>query len=234
MFTKKNNPKESQLNVQILEERFAYETRYLKKYFKINESSVKKHKEQIEISLLKEIKENPDKESQLNDFYENEIRIITSFYYHSSVVLVYTILENSLTQICYFLNSNTGNDFPIDSLGKRDNIGRAKEYLQLTTQLDFVKIEKVWPRICQFQKLRNLIVHQNSTLKNSADKEKLEKMFSPSQLSFDEKRFYILDETLVLEFIAKMEILIEEILNDIKSKIFIIEKNESIKDDLPF
>ena len=99
MFTKKNNPKESQLNVQILEERFAYETRYLKKYFKINESSVKKHKEQIEISLLKEIKENPDKESQLNDFYENEIRIITSFYYHSSVVLVYTILENSLTQI---------------------------------------------------------------------------------------------------------------------------------------
>lgn len=234
MFTKKANLKEGKINLQVLKEKFDYEIKYLKKYFKLNQSSVSTHKDTLEKSLITEIKNNPEKESQLFEFYDEEIQLITSFYYHSSIVLVYTILENTLTQLCVQIKNETNNRFSIDFLASRDNIGKTKEYLELTTGLEFEKIEKIWPRIGMFQKLRNIIIHQNSTFKNDKESKKMRNMFKDIKISSDNKKFYIKNEKLIDEFICKMEDLINALINDLHSKTFMIIENDKTDDSLPF
>jgi len=236
MFTKKTNTTEGYVNTQEIRTNFEYEIRYLKKYFVLNNSSVESHKEELEKSLLTEIELDPTKESTLNDFYQKEIQLITSYYYHSSIVLVYTVLENALTEICSQIQIDTNNLFSVNFLASRDNIGKTKEYLELTTRLEFRKIEHIWPRIGQFQKLRNIIVHQNSTFKDANDATKLRNMFRDIVISNDNKSFFISNHTLIDEFIVKMEKLVKVILEDIDSKTFEINPRETNVqiDSLPF
>ena len=227
MFTKKDNLTEGKINLQELKTKFDLEISYLRKYFDLNKSSVKSHTDILEKKLLSDIYKNPEKESQLYQFYDEEIQLITSYYYHSSIVLVYTILENTLTQLCVHITNKTNNIFSIDFLANRDNIGKTKEYLELTTGLEFKKIEKLWPRIGMFQKLRNKIIHQNSTLKDKKEAGKMKNMFKDIKFSSDDKLIY--------EFIEKMEKLVDTLINDIKSKTFIIiEKAKIDNSDLPF
>ncbi len=236
MFTKKINTTEGHVYTQDIRTNFDYEIKYLKKYFSLNNSSVKTHKEEIERSLLAEIELDPSKESTLNDFYLKEIQLITSYYYHSSIVLVYTVLENTLTKICSQIQIDTNNTFSVISLANRDNIGKTKEYLELTTKLEFRKIEHIWPRIGQLQKLRNIIVHQNSTFNKENEDVRLKNMFRDVVISSDKKTFYISSHTLIDEFIIKMEKLVNVILEDIDSKIFQINpiENKVQIDNLPF
>jgi len=227
VFTKKDNLTEGKINLQELKTKFDLEISYLRKYFDLNKSSVKSHTDILEKKLLSDIYKNPEKESQLYQFYDEEIQLITSYYYHSSIVLVYTILENTLTQLCVHITNKTNNIFSIDFLANRDNIGKTKEYLELTTGLEFKKIEKLWPRIGMFQKLRNKIIHQNSTLKDKKEAGKMKNMFKDIKFSSDDKLIY--------EFIEKMEKLVDTLINDIKSKTFIIiEKAKIDNSDLPF
>ena len=236
MFTKKTNTTEGHVNTHEIRNNFEYEIKYLKKYFVLNNISVESHKQELERSLLLEIELDPSKESTLNDFYQKEIQLITSYYYHTSIVLVYTVLENTLTKICSQIQIDTNNLFSVNLLGSRDNIGKTKNYLELTTRLEFKKIERIWPRIGQFQKLRNIIVHQNSTFKDESDATKLKNMFKNIVLSTNNKDFFISNHTLIDEFIIKMEKLVKVILEDIESKMFEINPRENIDqtNDLPF
>ncbi len=236
MFIKKANTTEGHISTEDIRTNFEYEIRYLKKYFDLNTISVQRHKEELETSLLNEIELEPSKESLLIEFYQKEIQLITSYYYHSSIVLIYTVLENILTQICTQIQIETNNKFSVNLLGSRNNIEKTKDYLELTTKLEFRIIEGIWPRIGQFQKLRNIIVHQNSTFKDAIEMRKLRNMFSEILISNDNKSFYIPDNKLTDEFILKIEALVNVILGDIESKLFEInprENNNQIE-NLPF
>ncbi|EMX8467653.1 hypothetical protein AAH178_003567 [Serratia marcescens] len=83
----------------------------------------------------------------------------------TAVVLIYSVLEAILSDICYEIYKNTGAKFPLDDLLSGRLIGKAKDYLVITSGLDFSLISGGWAEIGKHQSLRNIIVHQNSFFK---------------------------------------------------------------------
>lgn len=228
MFTKKENVSEVTLNLNLLSDRFKYEVKYLREYMNFSSQSVEERTEKLGDKIYQDSLENPEHEALLQEMFIEEQRAISSYLYHSSIVLVYTVLESTLAQICTEVKFKVKADFSYDGLSGGNIIQKAIEYLKITIGLPFSLIEHIWPRIGQFQNLRNAIVHQNGKFsgKNAEtivkNKDKMLNMFNSLELNENETQFYIMSDQLVCEFIDKTETLIETIVNDIESKTYLV------------
>ncbi|KPZ64176.1 hypothetical protein AN392_02689 [Pseudoalteromonas sp. P1-16-1b] len=228
MFTKKEDVSEVTFNLNLLTDRFTYEIKYLREYMNFSSQSVEERTESLGDQIYQDSIDNPEHEALLQEMFLEEQRAINSYLYHSSIVLVYTVLESTLAQICTEVKFKVKADFSYDGLSGGNIIKKAVEYLKITVGLPFSSIEHIWPRIGQFQNLRNEIVHQNGKFagKNAdtirQNKNKMLNMFNSLELNESETQFYIMSEHLVCEFIDRTEALIQTIISDIESKTYVI------------
>ncbi|WP_261858198.1 hypothetical protein [Photobacterium sanguinicancri] len=228
MFTKKDNIEEVNLHLDLLKDRFKYEVKYLREYINFTSQSVDERTQKLGDKIYQDTLDNPEHESLLQDMFIKEQKAISSYLYHSAIVLVYTVLESTLSQICTEVKFKVRADFSYDGLSGGNIIQKAVEYLKITTSLPFSSIEHIWPRIGQYQNLRNSIVHQNGKFSGkdegtiSKNRNKMLNMFNSLELSEDEKQFYIMSDGLIREFIDKTESLIEVIVQDIESKTYLV------------
>ncbi|EAV1018983.1 hypothetical protein ET376_18815, partial [Salmonella enterica] len=184
----------------------------------------------------------PENESLILDIFENEGKSLLCYYHHSAVVLIYSVLETVLSEICYEIFTNTSAKFSHDDLSSGSLIGKAKDYLVITSGLDFSLISGEWAEIGKYQNLRNIIVHQNSFFtkgrKGLKQKTSIKNNFPDIEISNLGDKFYIVKSSTLLKFIRTIEIFIYKILSYVEQVDFLTKYNDHpinlSNEDMPF
>lgn len=236
MFTKKINQIEKSIDFFHFKRNFNSEMECVEGYLKNNDLFIKFQKKKLELKLDNQIEKDISNESIFQNLYEEEIKTLTSFYYHSSISLIHSTLENSLTELCLHIQKETNNKFSVIELGNRDLVSKSIDYLKITCGIKNTAFETVWPDIKKYQILRNKIIHQNSTYKDAKDKTTIEKLF-PNKIEFDDqsKRFYVKDNSFVLKHLERSKELINLLIDILEEKEFIlVNVNQNDANDLPF
>ncbi|MFD2168385.1 hypothetical protein ACFSJY_19180 [Thalassotalea euphylliae] len=241
MYTKKANYEEKQLELNDLRTKFDYELKYLTEYLSFTNDLEHKKNEQLTQLMSEDAAENEDAEAILQSIFEKEKDALLSYYHHSAIVLIYTIFESILADVCSEVQRFARAGFTHNCLVSGSLIGKSKTYLELTTDLPFELIQGEWAKIGQFQKLRNMIVHQNSCFSGSEakvnnQKDQIRNNFNSIKISDTYNRFYILDDSLVSEFIELIKTFISKIIEYLESVVFMVERPNITIDmeDLPF
>ncbi|WP_165742081.1 hypothetical protein [Pseudoalteromonas sp. Z1A6] len=228
VFTKKENVKEVLIELNMLKERFDYEVKYLKDYLNFSIESVEERTNRLADRIYEDTLENPDLEGMLQDMYELEHKAISSYLYHSSIVLVYTVFESTLSQICTELKYSAKIPFSFDDVSGGGNIMKSFNYLKMSTSLPKMEIERITPKFGKFQQLRNSIAHKNGRF-SGKDENAIERQrnlfmqeFPSIELSPDQKQFYIMDSKPVVDFIELVERAIHLVVSHIKAQTFVV------------
>ena len=132
MFTKKENVSEVTLQLKLLTDRFRYEVKYLREYMAFSSKSIEERAEDLGDKIYQDSLDNPEHEALLQEMFIEEQRAINSYLYHSSIVLVYTVLESTLAQICTEIKFKVKASFSFDGLSGGNIIQKAIEYLKIT------------------------------------------------------------------------------------------------------
>ena len=120
----------------------------------------------------------------------------------------------------------------LNDLAGSNIIQKARRFLSKFVNIEFDQIDKEWIRITDFQKLRNLIVHQNSHIKNNSKEDhKILAQFNGIKLEKDNS-FFIINADLLLEFLSRIEIFLINIYTQIENKSF--RKFQLVKNDFIF
>lgn len=240
MFTKKIS-KEQNLDLSNLKTKFKYETKYLSEYLSFTSELTEKKNQQLSDQMFEDSQADPESESLIQQLFEKEKDALLSYYHHSAIVLVYTIFESTMADLCNEVKTFIKADFSHNCLTGGNLIEKSKTYLQLTSGLPFDLIEGEWGRIGQFQKLRNMIVHQNSCFTGKStsiekQKKQIENNFHSIKISDDYEKFYILDDKLIHEFICLIKDFVVKVMNYLESVVFLVEdtKTEATIENVPF
>lgn len=241
MFTKRKDLVEKKIDLANLRTKFDYEIKYLHEYLTFTSDLTEKKSEQLADALYKFTESDPDNENMIQSLFEREKYSLLSYYHHSAIVLIYSVLETILADICDTVCNEMHSKLSHNSLSGGNLISKSREYLQITTSLEFTLIEGEWARIGQFQMLRNVIVHQHSSFVGSIkeidnQKNKIKNNFPSIKINDEHNRFYVIQDALVNEFLNLVERLICKIVNHVESMLFLVEKNKIVipDDDIPF
>lgn len=229
-----------QIDLDDLKNKFHHEIDYFKEYVKFNNDKLSSRRAQLDVFLKQDIQENPDNEIFLRDIYYMDYIKLPSYFYHSSIVSLYSLLENNLNNICDKIQMDTGFVIGLSDLSGSNIIQKARKFLSKFAKIDFMIVDKEWLRISDYQKLRNLIVHQNSQLKSFdlSEKEsediKTTKKFNGIEIDKHSQIFYITKGEILLDFLALIEKFILSIISQIDDRRFEKFSFVDIYGDLPF
>ena len=243
MFTKRNKLEDKKIDIGNLIATFNYEIKYLEEYISFTNELMSKKKNKIQDNMYSDTLLDPMNDSLIQQIFENEGKYILSYYHHSAVVLIYSVLESVLSDICEEVNKITCAKFSFNDLSGGNIIKKAKYYLEITSGLDFSLISGEWAEIGKFQNLRNVIVHQNSSFTGSIDsidkqKQKIRNNFPEIDISSSSNRFYILNDSLLKKFINLIKSFLSKLFIHVQNITFQIEIKtpvlQDINDDIPF
>ena len=190
--------------------------------------------------LRQDIQENPDNKELLHQIYYLDYVKIPSYFYNSSIVSLYSLLENSLNNLCDKIQSETNLVIRLNDLAGSNIIQKARKFLAKFANVDFSVVDKEWLRIVDFQKLRNLIVHQNAQLKNpdlndnETEDYKILKRFESIDIDNSNRIFYITDGKILIEFLSLIENFMSDVSSQISKRSFKIFEIVDKPIDLPF
>lgn len=211
---------------------FQHEISYFREYLTFNIEKLNIRKEQLDLLLNQDIQEDPDSEDFFKSFYYLDYIKIPSHFYNSSIVSLYTFFETNLNKICEKIQIEVDLVIGLNDLAGSNIIQKARKFLSKFVNIEFDQIDKEWIRITDFQKLRNLIVHQNSQIKNNSKEDhKILAQFNCIKLEKDNS-FFITDAGLLLEFLSRIEIFLVNIYTQIEHKSF--RKFQLVKNDFIF
>jgi len=228
MLTKKKFQSEKFINLNPFKERTSYELKYLKSYVADISEAISEKGEVLEQKMGLDIDSNPEDEEVLVDLFHKEISKLKSYFFHSTIVLIYTLLESSLSHLSAEIKSSTGSKLILEDLKGTNLIGKPIRYIELTCDVDLKGEKKLYDRICEYQQLRNQIVHSNSRVKGN-DPASLKKSavalkatFSGILINEDTWSFHITDSTLIDELAEVVESFINVAISKIESKMFVV------------
>jgi len=155
-----------------LKARFNIEIDFFKEYLTFNEKSLKERNERLTTNIEEDQFYNPSIPMDL--VYKDEIERIPSLFFSSSILMLFSILESTLNGICREIISQCGLPMHMEEYTGNNYIGKTKKFLETFGHLCFDKLDTQWIEISRYQKLRNNIIHENSTL--SSDSKKLRKI----------------------------------------------------------
>nr|WP_294994496.1 hypothetical protein [uncultured Sediminibacterium sp.] len=203
---------------------------YLKEYIHFNIKKLNERNAKLNNLLNEEKNEQP----QFSDFFEkiylqDKIRIPT-YLYHSTLVSLYSLLEVTLIEICDLITLKTEFPIPLDQISGQNIIGKTRIFLSKVANLNFQKLDTQWLTITQIQKLRNLIIHENSCIKSHSapsDLLQLIKKFGVIDIENEREYFYLTNPEILFDTILLIESFFEKIIIDIKTfNFFKFEKPE--------
>lgn len=106
------------------------------------------------------------------DYYMIEdIHVV--MYRKSTLVSVYSFLENSMNNLCSHLGSRHAYPVKLNDL-RGEGIVRAKDYLDKLAKVDFSALNGEWSHLKTLNKIRNCIVHSEGDIKTSKSSSQLE------------------------------------------------------------
>lgn len=124
----------------------------------------------------KEIKKAPKyRRDELEEHFEDEYNVLLSMAVltrHSLFTSTYSLLETFLNDLCSTLKEERKLLIDISDLSGA-GIFRAQTYLSKIIHVDFPSSHRSWQRICNYNKLRNCLVHADGQLSNDSNKQLL-------------------------------------------------------------
>lgn len=203
---------------------FEQELNYLREYFSFNFEKLNERKAKLDHCLKLDILESPTLEESLKNMYYHDYVKVPSYFYHSSIVSIYSLLETRLNGLCNKIQTDTELVIGLVDLSGANLIQKSRIFLSKFAEINFNIIDKEWIRITDFQKLRNLIVHQNSEIKavslsESAHVKVIEK-FKGINFSVAESKFYITDIDVLYEFLDVVEEFMSQMIKQISNRRF--------------
>jgi hypothetical protein len=203
---------EMKIDLKEIKYRFDEEVKYLREYIDFNEHKLTERKNNLNKLLGEDIIGNPSLKDSLTDLYQHDSIKLPTYFYHSTVISIFSLSEFTLNEICDKVTEDT--EIPIHSkdLAGKNIIGGARLFLSKLGNISFKKVEVEWLELTKIQKIRNYIVHQNARI-NSNNKEGIDFIKGIKEIHFDIRTGYfrienvnLLTRTLNLthDFIVKL------------------------------
>lgn len=239
MLTKQDNVEEVSIEFNYFKEKLSFEFKYLKSYIEHMNSSIADRVEQLESIVTADLDSNPDKEKVIMEVFFNEVAKIKSYFYNSSIVLIYTVYESTLNQICNEVANGANAKLSHEHLKDKNISKKFLTYLELIGGINYLEEKKLYDRIVNFQSLRNQIVHQNSKVKGDTDtakKNNANKMNIMFNFGIEDENdynieinsktwdFHIKNDVLVNEFLDLIETYLKSLINTLEKQVFIVPK----------
>ncbi len=111
-----------------------------------------------------------------DDFYMIE-EIHIGLYRKSTLVSLYSFLENSLNKLCRNLCARHKYPVKLEDI-KGEGIVRAKDYLEKLAKVDFSPLNGEWCNLLSLNRIRNCIVHCEGNIKSSNNTSKLKNIIN--------------------------------------------------------
>ena len=122
-----------------------------------------------------------DEISEVENYFSDDYYIIeeihVGLYRKSTVVSVYSFLENSMNSLCRHLGSRHTYPVSLNDL-RGEGIVRAKDYLEKLAKVDFTALNGEWSHLMNLNKIRNCIVHSEGDIKASKSPTQLENIIN--------------------------------------------------------
>lgn len=159
---------------------------------------------------------------EIDDYFSDDYYIIeeihVGLYRKSTLVLLYSFLENSMNSLCRYLCLK--NKYPVILSDLRgEGIVRAKDYLEKLADVDFSLLNGEWSCLMTLNKIRNCIVHSEGDIKVSKSPEQLEKLISNvSGLSFNNEKKIKVEHEYIVYCMDKIEAFFEKLYQQVFPK----------------
>jgi hypothetical protein len=145
------------------------------------------------------------------------------YFNNSSFLFVFSIFESHITQI-----GKASQKLSKSKLGYRDihaqsDIDKVKTYLEKYLEIDLSEFDTTWSKIKDFQKIRNRIAHNQSSLEAIQEKDLRwynEYLKKDNRFSFDEETlsFHIKNTSYLIDFCDESQTYILGILSKLSEK----------------
>lgn len=219
--------------IQLTELKYAIkiELRYFKEIIEFNASKIKEREDLIKGWLEADKRDNPDLVDRLEEVYFDDLKKLPTFTYNSSLISIYSYLEHTLNEICLQVQKQLRIKISVDDISGKGYIDRSRKYLEKIIHIPFHVVDKQWVEITKYQKIRNLIVHDNGSLRTEnkdISKNKnynLLKQFKKIEIEPNYGYFLIRDYTLLFDFLSSVDVFINHIITEIEDKDFKSLKN---------
>ena len=174
------------------------------------ESKFNSDKNALSNSYNKAIKGLSEEETkEVDDYFSDDYYIIeeihVGLYRKSTLVSIYSFLENSMNSLCRPLYTSYEYPVKVDDL-KGDGIVRAKDYLEKLANVDFSALNGEWSNLMTLNKIRNCIVHSEGNIKGSKSSPQLLNIIeSNPNLSLRNERYIKVEREFIDFCIDKVE-----------------------------
>ena len=108
-------------------------------------------------------------ENAHDDYWELE-KVFPEIQRKSSVISVYSVLENNLNHLCSLYSNITESEIELKDFGETDIIKRAQVYLTKVAKVDFPRDHSSWNEIQKIQQIRNKLVHAQGLIPSGNQK----------------------------------------------------------------
>ena len=135
-----------------------------------------------------------DQKREIDDYFADDYYIIdeihVGLYRKSTLVSVYSCLENALRILCRHLCARHGYPVKLDDL-RGEGIVRAKDYLEKLAKVDFSALNDEWSHLMTLNRIRNCIVHCEGDIKSSTSAAQLQNIVNKTRGLFLRNERYI-------------------------------------------
>ncbi len=222
------NPREIiKIDLKEVRLRFIHDFQYLSEYIKFNKAKLLERQVNLNEMSFLDMKENPDSIDIIRQLYDDDYKRIPAYFNHSTIISIYSMLEYTLREICERIIQETKTPITLEDLTGGNYIQKSKDFLLKIALIKFEKIEKEWINITRVQKIRNVIVHENSrfftTSSPASNDHKFLKLlgeFEGIEIDRDSGYFFIVDSKVLDNFIQTVEAFLLSIMQQVEEKEF--------------
>ncbi|MBI4930510.1 MAG: hypothetical protein HY841_07095 [Bacteroidetes bacterium] len=180
---------------------------YLKIYINAMSSNIEKDLTSYE-AKLEEQRKNEGFFSTFMKSVVHEINKVSipKYFYNATFIFIYSKFEGDFKTICEAYQQQKGFKLSVSDLGGQNYIQRGKTYLEKCFGIDMHSLNTEWEGLTKYQKVRNAIVHNNSSIIAEKNRPMNEQKLFPivsTNASFsldDNGDFHIKDKLYLLNF----------------------------------
>lgn len=145
-----------------------------------------------------------------NEYYYNISNLYPNILWSSIFLTAYSTFENSLTDICKFLQDGNSDDIKLNDLGHK-GIHRAKVFIKKVVKLDFPDETEQWSFIKNSNLIRNCLIHGSGDLSQYKETDQIKRFITPAHGLREMENKLIVEKEFPLGFITRCIYIISEL-----------------------
>jgi hypothetical protein len=136
----------------------------LNDYFQTSFQFADETSKRIELKIKEWDTNNPDHQYSGFEINENDLVDLINFESKTliaGILIIHSEIENNLKDICNSVGQEKNKSISYNDIKCKGNINKCKKYLEQEFHLDFSVTKADWDKLKAYNRLRNIITHQN-------------------------------------------------------------------------